>query len=113
MNRRSIAVACAVGLLIACGGAIEPPSDRGGDAQRSTSTPKPTPTPTPTPTASSADPPQASPKPPPPDPGASDPGPAPEDCSSFGTHCQTFDPGGPDRWGCNTLGPQPQLACEH
>ena len=35
------------------------------------------------------------------------------DCSSLGAFCQVFEPGGPERWGCNTLGTEPELACEH
>jgi hypothetical protein len=107
MKHRSIAVASAVALFIACGGAIEPSTDRGAGTRTSTSTP------TPDPGAPSEPPKQASSKgPPPSDPGASDPGASKVDCSSFGTQCQVFEPGGPERWGCNTVGSLPELACE-
>lgn len=40
--------------------------------------------------------------------------PQPEDCSTLGTNCQVFEPdGAKGRWGCHTLGTEPELACEH
>lgn len=39
--------------------------------------------------------------------------PSSKDCSSRGVSCQIFEPGGPSRWGCHTVGPEPELTCEH
>lgn len=39
--------------------------------------------------------------------------PGPAGCSSLGAKCQVFEPDGAQgRWGCHTVGPLPELACE-